>query len=214
MVSKILVYEDASAELSQRIVLAADDADEAGDFVANAEALSARVLAGRAQNKIYLSSVGPAVMRQELTSTFEDGAALVSYIGHGGINLWAEENVFNTTDVMALSPQSSQPVLLTMNCLNGYFHFPYFDSLSEAMVKADGGGAIAAFSPAGLSMDAPAHRFHRFVLEELLGGRHERLGDAVARAQERFATSGAMPELLSIYHLFGDPALLLSSSFR
>ncbi len=35
------------------------------------------------------------------------------------------------------------------------------------------------------------------------------MGVAVLRAQERFADSGAMPELLSVYHLFGDPALAL-----
>jgi len=29
----------------------------------------------------------------------------------------------------------------------------------------------------------------------------------VLKAQERFAEAGALPELLSIYHLFGDPAL-------
>jgi len=32
------------------------------------------------------------------------------------------------------------------------------------------------------------------------------LGDAVLAAQEAYAESGAFPELLGIYHLFGDPA--------
>jgi hypothetical protein len=36
-------------------------------------------------------------------------------------------------------------------------HFPYFDSLAEALVKAEGKGAIAAISPSGMSFDAPAH---------------------------------------------------------
>jgi hypothetical protein len=35
------------------------------------------------------------------------------------------------------------------------------------------------------------------------------LGDAVVAAQRTYADSGAFPELLSIYHLFGDPALRL-----
>jgi hypothetical protein len=38
---------------------------------------------------------------------------------------------------------------------------------------------------------------------------HERLGDAVLSAQKAYALSGAFPELLSIYHLLGDPALAL-----
>ena len=36
---------------------------------------------------------------------------------------------------------------MTMNCLNGYFVAPAFDSLSESLLKAEGRGAIAAFSP-------------------------------------------------------------------
>lgn len=61
-----------------------------------------------------------------------------------------------TFDSDELAPQSNQPILLTMTCLNGYFHFPFFDSLSEKLVKADGKGAIAAFSPRGMSLNAPA----------------------------------------------------------
>ena len=97
--------------------------------------------------------------------------------------------------------------MLTLNCLNGYFHFPYFDSLAEELVKAPERGAIAAFSPSGLSLDAPAHRFHQALLQELVHGGHARLGGAVAAAQAAYASSGAFPELLRIYHLFGDPAL-------
>ena len=100
-------------------------------------------------------------------------------------------------------------MVLTMSCLNGYLHFPYFDSLAEALVKANGKGAVAAFSPSGLSLNGPAHRFHEALLEELVHGGHDRLGDAVLAAREDYARTGAFPELWSVYHLFGDPALEL-----
>jgi hypothetical protein len=66
---------------------------------------------------------------------------------------------------------------------------------------------VAAVSPSGLSVDGPAHQFHRELMAELVGGRHERLGDAVLAAQGVYAETGLMPELLTIYHLFGDPAM-------
>jgi hypothetical protein len=50
---------------------------------------------------------------------------------------------------------------------------------------------------------------HQALLEELLEGGHARLGDAVLAAQSTYALSGAFPELIAIYHLFGDPALVL-----
>jgi hypothetical protein len=45
------------------------------------------------------------------------------------------------------------------------------------------------------------------LLEELVHGEHARLGDAVLAAQSAYADSGALPEMMAIYHLFGDPAM-------
>ncbi len=45
------------------------------------------------------------------------------------------------------------------------------------------------------------------MLEALTSGEHLQLGDAVLAAREDDAETGAFPELLAIYHLFGDPAL-------
>ena len=130
-------------------------------------------------------------------------------MGHGGAAVWASENVLNSWDTASLQAQSQQPLLVTMNCLNGYFVAPAYDALGEAFVKAPGRGAIAAFSPSGLSLDGPAHVLHRALVSEIARGGHARLGDAVLAAQRAYAEAGPMPELLDIYHLFGDPALRL-----
>jgi hypothetical protein len=84
---------------------------------------------------------------------------------------------------------------------------PNFDALPEALVKAQGRGAIASVSPSGLSLDGPAHVLHRALMAELTSGGHERLGDALLAAQEDYAQTGLMPELLEVYPLIGDPAL-------
>jgi Peptidase family C25 len=75
------------------------------------------------------------------------------------------------------------------------------------LVKAGGRGAIAAFSPTGLSLDGPAHEYQRFLMQEITSGRYQRLGDAILAAQRDYALTGAFPELLEIYSLLGDPAL-------
>jgi len=54
-----------------------------------------------------------------------------------------------------------------------------------------------------------AHVYHKAVLEEIEWGGHTRLGDAILAAQATYVDSGAMPELLSIYRLLGDPALTM-----
>jgi hypothetical protein len=123
--------------------------------------------------------------------------------------MWAGsgENILNSWDASSLLAQPRQPLMLTFSCLNGYFTAPTYDSLAEAFLKAPGRGTIAAVSPSGLSLDSPAHLFHRAVMSEITNGQHERLGDAFLAAQRAYAETGVMPELLSIYHLFADPAL-------
>ncbi len=147
-----------------------------------------------------------ASLRPRILDSLSGGLSLLSYVGHGGAAVWASENVWNSWDAASLQAQSRQPLLLTWNCLNGYFVAPTFDSLAESLVKAEGRGAIAAFSPSGLSLDAQAHEYHRALMAEISSGRHPRLGDAVLAAQVAYARAGLMLELLSIYHLLGDPA--------
>ena len=209
LVDKLVAYETGASGLDGPVVLVADNRDAAGNFESDADAIASTILSGRELNQIYLSQLGTAASRQAIVEAFDSGASLVSYVGHGGIQLWANERLLDTASVSSLSPQPHQPLVLTMNCLNGYFHFPFFNSLSEELVKAEGKGAIAAFSPSGLSFNGPAHVYHQALLTELFHGGHQRLGDAIAAAQEAYTGTGAWPELLSIYHLLGDPALTL-----
>jgi Peptidase family C25 len=209
MVQKVLAFEAGARDLSGPAVLVADNADVAGPFEANADDLAQSVLAGHEVEKIYVRDLAAQSLdiRTSIRAALDNGASLLSYVGHGSIAVWASENVWNNLDVATLQPQAQQPVLLTLDCLNGFFHFPPLNSLAEQMVKAEGRGAVAAVSPSGLSLDSPAHVFHKALLQELLSGKHARLGDALLAAQSDYAQSGYFPELLSIYHLFGDPAM-------
>jgi hypothetical protein len=209
MVAKILAYEAGESDPEAPIVLVTDNPDKGGDFDWNARDLADTVLLGLDVEKIQLSELGTAATRSAILNAFDEGPSILSYIGHGGIEVWANETLLNLDSVDSLSPQPQQPILFTMNCLNGYFHFPYRNALAEELLKAQGKGAIAAFSPAGLSEDEPAHRFHKLLLNEMVNKKHERLGDAILAGQARYADTGALPELLSVYHLLGDPALNL-----
>jgi hypothetical protein len=205
LVAKVLSWEETGQGLGGRAVLVADDPDQGGDFEWDVEDIRSSFLSGRPTTTLKLRELGSA-MRPAILGAFDSGASLMSYVGHGGTAVWASENVLNTWDAPSLLAQSRQPFLLTMNCLNGYFVAPNFDSLPEALLKAQGRGAVAAFSPSGLSLDGPAHQYHRALMGEITSGTHARLGDAILAAQREYAEAGLMPELLSVYHLLGDPA--------
>ena len=148
--------------------------------------MAATVLASRNPKKIYYSVEGPNT-RARILQAFDDGASLMSYIGHGSTTNWASEGFFKTNDIPALLPQAQQPLVLTLNCLNGFYHFPAFNSLAEALLKAEGKGAVAVFSPTGLSVNAPAQVLYKAVLREIVSGDHVRIGDALLAAQEAYA---------------------------
>ncbi len=105
MVEKILAYEGGEASLREGVVLVADDADRAGNFEADANELASTVLASRNPKRIYLSQLGAGATQDAILEAFDEGASLMSYLGHGGIHLWASENVFNIWDVPSLTPQ-------------------------------------------------------------------------------------------------------------
>jgi hypothetical protein len=206
LVGKLVAWEGSGQGLSGNAVFVADDPDAAGDFEADVEDVRASFLEGRATTTLKVRELGSGT-RPAILDAFDEGSSLMSYVGHGGTAVWSSSNVLNSWDVPSLRAQSRQPVLLTLDCLNGYFVAPNFDSLPEAFLKAEGRGAIAAFSPSGLSLDGPAHEYHRAVTAEITSGRHERLGDAVLAAQRAYAETGLMPELLAVYQLLGDPAM-------
>jgi hypothetical protein len=206
MVQKVLAWEEGEQDLSGPAVLVADNPDLAGDFEADLLDIQASFLASRPTKTLFLRQMGRST-RPEILASFDEGASLMSYAGHGGPAVWASENVLNSWDPAKLLAQSHQPLMLTFNCLNGYFVAPNYEALSEAFLKVEGRGTIGAFSPSGLSLDAPAHRFHRALMAEITSGEHERLGDAVLASQAAYTEEGVMPELLAIYHLLADPGL-------
>jgi hypothetical protein len=212
VVAKILEYERREWSGDRPFVLITDNADSAGNFRDDALQIATEFFGSSPQQQIHLDELPYAEARRRILAAWGDGARLVSYIGHGGIHLWASEKLLTIDDVPDLEPSPDPPILLSMNCLNGYFHFPYFDALSERLVKSEDRGAVAAFSPSGLSLNEPANQLHRFMMDALVSGRNQRLGDAVLEAQRAYADSGAFPELLAIYHLLGDPATMLRLS--
>jgi len=210
-VQKTLDFENAERLSLLHAVLVADDPDAGGDFEANAHAI-ASLLLSRPVEKIFLTEYGVGgPTNTAVMNAFNSGASLMSYIGHGAIRLWANtpERILRSADVGLLRPQPRQPLLLTWTCMTGYFIYPYSDSLTEQLVLADQRGAIAAFSPSSESMDDAAHVFHRAIVSRLESRAFDRLGDLILAAEADYidAPLPALPELLTTYHLFGDPAL-------
>jgi len=164
------------------------------------------LLTSRSTQKIFRTVLGTET-KSAILDAFNASPALVSYVGHGDQGNWAAEKILSFTDIPSLDPQARLPLVLTMTCSNGNFLHTFDNSLAETLTLTPQRGALAAFSPSGLSLDSAAHAYHRALVTQLENGAHARLGDLVLDAQAEYTLSGAFPELLAIYHLFGDPGL-------
>ncbi|MCU0500806.1 MAG: C25 family cysteine peptidase, partial [Anaerolineae bacterium] len=90
MVAKILAHEqgDAAAPWRRQAFFAADN-DESG-FAEQVDALT-KLLSGYDAQVVTVDKDGAA--RASLLKAFADGTGLISYFGHGSLNLWAQEKI-------------------------------------------------------------------------------------------------------------------------
>ena len=142
--------------------------DPAGDFAAFAE----RVIALQPPNlqigrMFYDPTVTTADSAREPNSRraydrtkalLDSGAALVTYIGHGGSYQWATTDLNNDPGVLLglydpdqMKNGTRTPIMLEMTCLTSAFQVPNFYStaIDERFLLKQDGGAVATWGSSG-----------------------------------------------------------------
>jgi hypothetical protein len=153
----------------------------------------------------------------ELTAALKEeinhGALIVHYAGHGSTQIWAHENLFDTTDVAALTNADMLPFIVSMSCLTGHFVYPEswnFPSLAEAFLRAETTGAAAALMPSGMTTTEGQYILNTALFEALFTEDIRTLGPAISSAKETLlAHSTDYEEVSETFLLFGDPAMTL-----
>jgi hypothetical protein len=207
-VGKLGVYEGSPIPANQAL-LAADNPDDAGDFTADSQRVGQSLTAaGYTTTRVYLANATPAQARQQIIDTLNGGVGLFNYAGHGGADVLADEAIFSSADVASLVNGARLPILLAFTCVVGNGSYPGYDSLAEAMLWRDGGGAVAAFAPSALSEDAFANKLNLALVKSLVGpGASPSLGEAANAALTSLAQQGGPRYMIDIYSVIGDPAL-------
>jgi hypothetical protein len=140
----------------------------------------------------------------DIVDAMNSGSLLMTYIGHASVQIWAN-NIFSSSDAMALNNGNRLPVVVALNCLNGYFHDVYTLSLAEALMKAPNGGAVAVWASSTLTEpDQQALMGHELFVN-LFAVPNQTLGQAAAR--EKFGATD--PDVRKSWILFGDPTMRL-----
>ncbi len=138
--------------------------------------------------------------RNALIGSINQGPLLVNYFGHGSVELW-NGGILSSGDAEALTNGWRLPFFINMTCFNGMFHDVYTESLSEALLKAEGGGAVAVWASSGLTEPEAQAMMNRELIKVLFNGESITLGEAIKRAKA--ATTD--PDVRRTWILFGDP---------
>ena len=207
----------------------ADNLDDAGDFATLADnVISSYVISSSvaAPLRIYQDDYGCTnssspectAVRHDITNTINiTGALIVNYIGHASVSRWAHERVFTPAQFPDLDNASQLPLIISMDCLDGYWSGPPGypgSSMIEEIVRMSNTGAIGAFSPTGLGVSSGHDILHQGLYEAFLDEGIWNLGRAAQYAKLQLYAAGSHPDLLHTYTIFGDPALEIRNPFR
>jgi hypothetical protein len=213
MIDKVIGYETSTTGAWQScVILAADNPDVAGDFEASSDSIAAVLPPTRVRTEVHLGTLGVVTSRVSLIGALNDGAAFMSFFGHGQLDRLAGEGLLVKSDVPGLSNGTRLPVITAMTCTVGQFSRPGYNCLAEDLILHPGGGAIAVWSPGGLSLNGPAEQMGQAFYGRVYGAGDLRLGDAVVHAMREYDESGIAAGLLDIYNLLGDPGLRITTS--
>ena len=218
VVSKIVQYEQDPwlGDWNARHVFVTDDQDAAGDFAATANSVYNAFIADPwVGTRIYLDDLDAGTAQEKAVQAWQQGALLISFVGHSSWHQWAAESILDIHDVPDLHNDRRWPVVLSMTCFTGFFHHPEYGTLDESLLRLSGGGAIATWSPSGLGVATGHDHLYQGFYRAVFTNGTDQLGPATLYAKMRlYSQAPAHADLLDTYHLFGDPAMALNLTIR
>jgi hypothetical protein len=194
VIGKIVGYGGAANLTHGGLFIA--DADETALSFEDDSRVSAAAVAGLMPTTDFFLSQ-PTSTEAALLPLLDAGPFLVNYMGHGSVSVW--DGLFSGGDAAALT-NGPLSIYVSMNCLNGFFHDVYTESLAETLMKAPQGGAVAVWASSTLtSFDQQGALDQAFVARLT----RTSLGEAAIAAKRGITDLDAQRTWI----LFGDPTL-------
>ncbi|MDA0242036.1 MAG: C25 family cysteine peptidase [Chloroflexi bacterium] len=198
LVQRTLAYEQAP--LAGHALFAADGTSaeftDLSDYLVTESAVGDKT----AVNKLY------GATQETVTAGWNEGVWLVSYVGHGSLNLWGKDNVFNADGVAGLqSNGTAPPIVLQFTCLTGFFAHPTEVSLSERMLTSPD-GPVLLIAATSLTLSAYQRPFALSLLNHLQDPAFMRMGDVLQAAKLELPVADlGVREISDTFGLLGDP---------
>ena len=232
LVDKIIAY-DRNTEIGpwqSRVLVISDDLvnpDQQGVveayFIIDSEFIARRLMPQKLDlSKLYIAQfplegrTKPRA-RDEFIRLFNEGALIVTYLGHGNPTVLAHESMFLVSrDLNALDNGGRLPFFYTAASQVGVFDDPVRISMPEALLKKENGGVIGMISATRVGFHNSnmilANQFHEQMYQT--GREHVPVGQALMEAKQLvlplFLATDLAFRNMQRYSLFGDPATRLA----
>ena len=206
MVTKLVTYAQAAAGAwTKEVVLLADSDDPLWSFEVDTSQLRAVLPAGYTAHSVLAGAAGgTAAARTELLDLVGQGQLLVNYLGHGSTYVWGKHaDLLTSADVTGgWQPQAGLPVVVAMNCLNGFFQGIYGEeSLAETFLRAPQ-GAVAMWASSSITYASAQAGVNQEFVRLVVGGLTQTVGEAVVLAKAVVTDR----DVRQSWVFFGDPA--------
>ncbi len=201
---KLSAYEGQStngAWASQALMVA--DVNDTENFTQDSEIVQALLPPSLQVTDVFATTMTTAQAQQAIITAINSGQLLVNYIGHGSEEEWSGNDLFDNTAATALTNNSSLPVFLIMDCLNGFFQDVYEQPLAVTLMLAPNGGAVAVLASSGLNQALPQTLFDKLIVQNALHPPYPALGDAILKAKSGITDLSVR----KTFNLLGDPAM-------
>lgn len=205
-VNKTLTYLRSDYDDDSQSILAIADGQDPG-FRADASRFL-ELFPPQVETQLLAPPAGSAQASHQVVDEMLKGHWLVAYFGHGSIDTWGRDRLLTTADVNQLNDPSMMPIVVNMTCLTGLFTHPELESLSEAMLFQEPGGAVAVLAPTSLTLPGDQSYLSEALMKSLFSSTPAIIGDVVLKARRSIPLDypGSKDVLLTFLY-FGDPAL-------
>lgn len=205
MAGKIVGYESGQPGSWTNDSMVVADVDDPGvSFTQAAQSVQNALPLNMNVTGVFTATVGTGTARQQILSGMNAGQLFVNYNGHGSVQIWGS-SLFDDAAASTLTNGSRLPFVVAMNCLNGFFHDPYTESLATALMLSSNGGAVAVWASSGVTAPSPQFQMDQALVRTLAGSPWMPVGDAVTLAKSGIADQDVRRTFL----LFGDPTMRL-----
>lgn len=149
-------------------------------------------------------------VEEAIRNRVQNGALLVTYLGHGGERGWAHERVLDINTIKSWTNLYRMPVFLTATCELARYDDPGFKSAGELLVLNPKGGAIAILTTTRVVFVGPNREIDEAFFEVAL--RETEIADLTLGKINQLTkngVAGSNPSRAN-FSLLGDPALKMT----